>query len=453
MPIGRIEDRRMSITRELVELASRLTLDSIDEQAKTVARHCVLDWFGCAIAGSQEPLSKILVREMAAQDRGEATLAGRCERTGVLNAALINGAMSHALDFDDTHTLMSGHPSVPVVPAALALAERDDRDGASFLAAVIAGIETECRLGAIMNPQHYALGFHATGTLGTFGAAAACAHLLGLDVEAWSHALGVAGTQAAGLKSGFGTMAKPLHAGRAAQNGLFAALVARSGFTSNPEIIEAPQGFAVTHGVASVEEDVLRPYDGRFLVCDALFKYHASCYLTHAPIEAALKLRGEGLRAEDVESVEIRGSAGCVGVCDIAEPRTGLEGKFSLRATVAMALLGDDTADPASFNDERMANPDLRSMRDRVSFTIVPGRLPTQAEIVVRANGIELSADADVGQPAQDLDRQWDLLSAKFFGLASPVIGKDCAARLHEAIGGIERMRSMRHVAALSGPV
>jgi 2-methylcitrate dehydratase PrpD len=301
-----------------------------------------------------------------------------------------------------------------------------------------------------MNPHHYALGFHATGTLGTFGAAAACAHLLGLDGTAWAHALALAGTQASGLKSGFGTMAKPLHAGRAAQNGLFSALAARGGFVANPEVIETAQGFAATHGTPELDGDRLRAYDGKWLICDTLFKYHASCYLTHAPIEAALKMRGEGLKAADVESVQIRGSAGCIGVCDIAEPRTGLEGKFSLRATVAMALLGDDTADPASFNDARMASADFVAMRDRVSFVTVPGRVPTQATVAVRADGKEMAADADVGQPAEDLGRQWELLSAKFFGLARPIIGNERAARLHEAVNGIESVPSMRELVALS---
>ncbi len=171
----------------------------------------MLDWFGVALAGLREPLSGILVRELVFGDRGDATLVGHAQRASVLDAALNNGASSHALDFDDTHTLMSGHPSAPVVPAALALAERDGRDGASFLAAFVVGAELECRLGALLNPGHYAAGFHATGTPGTFGAAAAAAHLLALDDGQWRNAIGLAGTQAAGLKSGFGTMAKPLH--------------------------------------------------------------------------------------------------------------------------------------------------------------------------------------------------------------------------------------------------
>src|SRR5262249_45966409 len=150
-------------------------------------------------------------------------------------------------DFDDTHTAMNGHPSAPVLPALLALAETGTASGERLLPALVAGVELECRLATALGPRHYAVGFHSTGPLGAFGAAAACAHLLDLDEEQWTHALGLAGTQAAGLKSGFGTMAKPLHAGRAASTGLLAALLACGGFTANPTVIEAPQGFAATH--------------------------------------------------------------------------------------------------------------------------------------------------------------------------------------------------------------
>jgi 2-methylcitrate dehydratase PrpD len=438
-------------TAALVNSVAEITAGAIPLAARTVARHCVLDWFGVALAGSREALSDILVREVASLEPGDATLVGRDERTSALSAALINGAMSHALDFDDTHTMMSGHPSVPVVPAALALAERDDRDGEAFLAAVVAGVELECRLGALVNPGHYAAGFHATGTLGTFGAAAAAAHLLGLDAGRLRHALALAGTQAAGLKSAFGTMAKPLHAGRASANGLLAALLARGGFTGNPDIIETHQGFARTHGALDVDAERIERLRGRFLITDTLFKYHASCYLTHAAIEAASELRvGGGFRPDAIESVEVRGSVECVGVCDIDQPTTGLEGKFSLRATTAMALLGDDTSDPAAFSDERMRDPQFVSMRDRVTFMPQSDLAATSAALTVRANGQRFHADADTGRPATDLPRQWDALSAKFFSLATPVMERDRARRLHEAIAGIEMVTSMRALTALA---
>lgn len=437
------------VTRKLVESVAGLTLEDAPAPARSVARHCVLDWFGCALAGSLEPLSQILIHEIAAPEAGETTLVGRPEGTTLLTGALVNGAMSHALDFDDTHWMMNGHPSVPVVPAVLALAEQEDCDGAAFLAAVIAGIEFECRLGALIGAPHYAAGFHATGTLGTFGAAAAASHLLGLDSDAWCQAMGLAGTQAAGLKSGFGTMAKPLHAGRAASNGLLAALLARGGFTGNPAIIEAAQGFAATHAGGAVDPTHLARIGERWLITETLFKYHASCYLTHAPIEAASQLRAEGLRAEDIDSVQVRGSTTCVGVCDIAEPTTGLEGKFSLRATTAMALLGDDTSDPATFSDERMHDPDLRALRDRVVFSPEASLPATHAILIVHAKGRELTAEADTGEPASDLDAQWSKLSAKFFALAEPVIGRDNARELQSAIADIEGVPTVRHLTSL----
>ena len=439
-------------TQALVDSLAGLKLEDAPASVRSVARHCLLDWFGCALAGSREPLSLILIHETAARETGEATLAGRPERTTPLTAALVNGAMSHALDFDDTHWLMNGHPSVPVVPGVLALAEQEGCDGAAFLAAVIAGIEFECRLGALIGAPHYAAGFHATGTLGTFGAAAAASHLLGLDRVGWCHAIGLAGTQAAGLKSGFGTMAKPLHAGRAASNGLLAALLARGGFTGNPAIIETAQGFAATHAGGAIDAGRLVRIGEHWLITETLFKYHASCYLTHAPIEAASHLRAQGLGAEEIESVQVHGSTTCVGVCDIAEPSTGLEGKFSLRATTAMALLGDDTSDPATFNDERMRAHDLRTLRDRVVFSPELGLPATRATVIVRAKGRELTAEADTGQPASDLDAQWSKLSAKFFSLAEPVISRENAKALRGAVAEIEDVPSVRDLASLLRP-
>jgi 2-methylcitrate dehydratase PrpD len=441
----------MTITRTLVDQVSAVTYDAIPDTARAVARHCILDWFGCAVAGSREPLTRILIDSIAAHESGAATLIARGERATPLTAVLINGAMSHALDYDDTHTLMSGHPSAPVVPAALALAERDGRDGASFLTAVVAGIETECRLGAIVNPGHYALGFHATGTLGTFGAAAAAAHLLDLDADRWSHALALAGTQASGLKSAFGTMAKPLHAGRAASNGLLAAMLARGGYTGAADVIETAQGFASTHGASEIDASRLDALSGRWLIADTLFKYHASCYLTHAAIDAATRLRIEAsIEPDAIESVEVRASTGCMGVCDLPEPTTGLEGKFSLRATAAMALLGDDTSDPASFSDARMRDPAFVVMRDRVTFVPTPGLPPTRATVVVRVDGRDLAAEADTGTPEADLARQSERLRAKFIALAAPIMGSDRAAGLAAALERIDEAPSMRDIASLA---
>ena len=249
---------------------------------------------------------------------------------------------------------MGGHPSAPIIPAILALAETTGATGRDVLEAIVVGIEAECRLGALIGAQHYVIGFHSTGTIGTFGAAAACAHMLKLDEDGWLRALGLAGTQAAGLKSGFGTMAKPLHAGRAASNGLFSAIAARGGYTSNPAILETEARIFCDACRRETESGSARSLAGKFLIRDNLFKYHASCYLTHAPINAAQLIRSEHrLDPKRSTEVEVRVHPSLFSICNIEEPKTGLEGKFSLRATTAMALLGEDTSDLATFSDAK----------------------------------------------------------------------------------------------------
>ena len=377
------------------------------------AKHCMLDWFGVALAGAREPVSRIVFEQLARADGGdEATLLGFGRRASLATAALMNGTSSHALDYDDTHWGMQGHPSAPVLGALLALAERERAGGAALLAAFVAGVEVECLLGRWLNPEHYARGFHATGTLGSFGAAAAAAHLLELDERAWQHAFGLAGTQAAGLKSGFGTMAKPFHAGRAAQSGLGAALLAAAGFEANPEILDDPQGFAATHG-APLAQPSSDP-EG-WLILDTLFKYHAACHLTHATIEGLRELmRTQALTPAAVSGIELRVDPSCLGVCNIERPETGLQAKFSLKATAALALLGDDTSDPSTFHDARATAADVVALMRRVQVRAQP-MAATRSEVrVTRRDGVALSTVHDSGIPARDLADQQTRLRHKF---------------------------------------
>ena len=236
----------MALTSVLAEQARTLTFAAIPPETLTWARQCVLDYIACGIAGASDELTTILLAELAEQGgRESATVFGQRERLPAASAALINGAASHALDFDDVNLAMPGHPSVAILPALLALAQERGSSGRDVLTAFVAGYELQCRIGRVLAPGHYnVLGFHATATIGSFGAAAACAHLLGLDQDRYATALGIAGTQAAGLKSMFGTMCKPLHAGKAAYHGLMAVKLAMRGFTSRMDILECQQGFA-----------------------------------------------------------------------------------------------------------------------------------------------------------------------------------------------------------------
>ena len=236
-----------------------------------------------------------------------ATIVGHAARLPVLSAALVNGSASHALDFDDVNLAMTGHPSVTILPGLLALAEQRGSSGAEVLTAFVAGYELQCRIGPVIAPGHYdGLGFHTTGTIGSFGAAAACARLLGLDSEKFAMALGIVGTQAAGLKSLFGTMCKPLHAGKASYHGVLSAKLAARGFTARPDVLECAQGFARTRGPDFNPERAMQAPPGGWYICDDLFKCHAACYLTHAPIETARKLREQyGVKPEQVEKIRL----------------------------------------------------------------------------------------------------------------------------------------------------
>lgn len=439
-------------TRALVRAVRGIRWEETPDDAREVARHCLLDFLGVAIAGSREPLTEILVKEIVGGERSdEASLIGREERATRLTAALVNGAAGHALDFDDTHMAMGGHPSAPIIPAILALAETARASGRDVLEAIVVGVETECRLGALIGAQHYVVGFHSTGTLGTFGAAAACAHMLDLDEEGWLHALGLAGTQAASLKSGFGTMAKPLHAGRAASNGLFSALAAGGGYTSNQAILETEAGFFATHHGAEPSAEVLDRLAGKFLIRDNLFKYHASCYLTHAPINAAQLIRSEHrIDANAIDEVEVRVHPSLFGICNIAEPKTGLEGKFSLRATTAMALLGEDTSDLATFSDAKVAAPEVVSLRDRVKVIAAGKTRQTQATMIVKSNGKTFEAQSDSGKPATDLALQRDNLMRKFIALAAPILGRSNAQKCADAALDAERTSSAAELMRLT---
>ena len=425
-------------TAALARVGRAVALEHVPPEVSAVAKHCLLDWLGVALAGSREPLSEILAAELDASGSREATLFGRLDRVSALAAALMNGAAGHALDLDDTHLTMTGHPTAPVAPAVLALAERLDSSGADLLTAFIAGVEVECRLGALIGPSQYARGWHTTGTLGTFGAAAGCARLLSLDQRRWLHALGIAGTQASGLQAVFGTMCKPLHAGRAAANGLLSALLAARDFTSSSDIVEAYRGF----GPSAEPRGAVEAVGDRWLIPQTLFKHHAACYLTHGVLDSALMLRNEhGIAADDVAAIDVLVAPGVLEVANVEEPRTGLEAKFSLRGLTAMALLGDDTADPAAYNDQRMASPDLVAMRDRVRVSA--GKVRTTAGTVrlCTTDGRELVASVDASVPSANLGQQGERLRKKFDVLAGPIVGNDRAGAIAEMVGCLDELQ------------
>jgi len=430
-----------NITRTIADYCMGLKYEDLSEEAVEAAKHCLLDWVGVTLAGASEPLTQILIEQAMSDEGGpHATIVGDGRKTSANLAAVINGSASHALDYDDVQRRLHGHPTVPVAPVVLALAEKGDKSGKDVLTAFVAGLEAECRIGTYVGDSHYDKGWHSTATVGTFGAAVAAAHMMGLDGEKCALAMGIAGTQAAGLKSMFGTMCKPLHAGKAAQNGLFAAELASRGFTSRPDVLERHQGFAYTQSETSDIPGALDGLGEHFEVRDVLFKYHAACYGTHASIESALKLQEKAkVPVDEIERVEVVVEPGSMNVCGIPNPLTGLEGKFSLRFCTALALAGRDTARIDTYSDENVRSADMVDLFQKVEIMPKEGMPRMVADVIVHTkDGVVHRETHNAGVPAADLDAQWGRLVAKFEGCAEPVVGAEKTAGLINAMRNLE---------------
>jgi 2-methylcitrate dehydratase PrpD len=412
------------------------SFDAANMRAETIARarHAVLDWVGVTIAGAQEPLVDVLTKDAVENgENGESSLLGRREKVSPATAALINGAASHALDFDDVNWQMRGHPTVAVLPAVFSIAEQRRLNGRQTLEAFIVGYQIACVVGEMMGPSHYERGWHATATVGTLGAAAGASRLLGLNAEQCAHALGTAATQAAGLKAMFGTMCKPLHAGKAALNGLLSARWAGNGLTSNPDAIETHQGFAHTQSETFQNKTLPGSATLPLAIESGLYKYHAACFLTHASIDAVRRITDENnLQPSAVERVRLHVKSSHRDVCDIAEPASGLQVKFSIRHLLAMTIAGVDTTKLESYSQATAQRPDLADLRARVE--IVPDETLSRHSAWVEietSDGQRHQSLGDVGRPMQDTQAQWNKLQGKFRRLMTPAL---CDVRVEEII-------------------
>lgn len=436
-----------SITGALVARAQAMVAAPLRDDVRELARQCALDWIGVALAGSREPLVQLLMAQ-AQEDGGHAvaSIVGHSTSVNLQQAALINGAIGHAIDYDDANVAAQGHVTAAVLPAALAVAEARGLGGDALLRAFAAGYEMTGMVGQYVGRAHYERGFHGTCTVGSFGAACAASILMGLDATRTAVALGIAGTQAGGLKAQFGTMCKPLHAGRAAANGVNGAQLAARGFTGRVDLLEAPQGFgAATAPAVDAQAALATPAGGSHLHHN-LFKYHAACYGTHASIEAVASIvRRHGLVPSDVERIELDVEPGAQRMCDIRTPRTGLEAKFSLRLNAALAMASEDTSDPLTYTNAVAQRPDLIALRDRVRVQFMPADWPlmlSEARIHMR-DGRAFIARHDSGTPDADLPRQRQRLEHKFMALAASVVGAHQARKILLAIAEMEHLKDI----------
>ena len=443
----------MSLTADVGEFIAGVTDASVPEDVRRLAKRSILDGIGLAVAGSRSAAARIARREIEGYGElhREATVLGTDLALPARFAAFLNGLAIHADDYDDTQlaTLpdrvygLLTHPTAPVLPAVLALGERDDRSGRDALLAYLIGVEVETKVAEAIDPRHYSHGFHSTGTAGTIGSAAAASRLLGLNPSTTRVALGIAASQAGGLRENFGTMTKPFHAGRAAESGVLAASLASADFTAATNILEAKRGFFRAAG-GGYDRTMI---DGRlgnpwtFADPGVSIKPHPSGSLTHPAMGAFLDLVLENdLRPADVKRIRIGTNKHMPTALIHHRPADELAAKFSMEFCLAILLL-ERRAGLAEFKDEVVNRADVQAMITRITFEADPaadegGFREMTSLIDVELNDgrlIRARAEFAKGSPANPM--RDDELEDKFLQCLAWAgihegVGRDVAARV-----------------------
>ena len=441
---------RPPVTAKLAEFVVGAEPGALPPTVRREAARTLVNWVGGCVGGaSHEALGAIWRAVGPFSGAPEATVLGSARRTDPLTAALLNGASGAVLDFDDTHLRTVIHPASPIAPAVLALSQHMPVTGAAFLHAMVIGIEIACKIGNGISPDHYRHGWHITGTCGVIGAAAACAKLLGLDSQKTRWALSAAATQAAGLREMFGGMARILHAGRAAQNGLSAALLAREGLVSSDAGIEAEAGFAK---VLSRRHDWDQMTDGlgeRWETLENTYKPFATGIVAHPAIDGCIRLR----RAHDFSPGEIARVGIAVNpialmLTDNPVPTTALEARLSIQHVCATGLV-HDAAGVADLTEEMIGHPETVSLRGLVEARPDDGLERDQARVRIESHDGRVfetfveHAYGSLENPMTDAD-----LDAKVHTLADPVLGTDRTDRLIALCRSVTELNSAAILAA-----
>jgi 2-methylcitrate dehydratase PrpD len=439
-----------TLTKTLCVHLAAARYGDLSVAAQREARRGVLDWVGCALAGSRHTaIDTLLAVLQETGGRPQATVLGRGLTLGLLDAPLANGQMGHVLDFDDTH--MGGvilHASSPILAALFSLAERAPVSGADLMLAYAVGFEAGIRSG-LTAPGHHQGGWHLTGTLGTIAAAVAAAKLIELDAQRLTHAMGIGATQAAGMQQNRGTMCKSFHAGKAAQNGVLAALLAERGFDSTQEIIEGRKGFCRVYSDSAAPERLIAGLGESWLIEANGHKPYACGVVLHPLIDAIIAIRNrERIDPAAVSEISLRVHPLVLSITNVLEPTTGLQSKFSAVHSAAVALVDGD-AGIAQYSDAKAADPTVAALRRRTK-AIADATLRSDEAFATLEAGCQryeahvLHASGTAGNPMSDA-----AIEAKFRANATPVIGGERAQRVVESVWTLERRRDARQLIAL----
>jgi 2-methylcitrate dehydratase PrpD len=437
------------VTRTLARYVVAARPADLPPTVRKEAARTLLNWIGCAVGGSRHRTVDIAIEALSPfSGRAEATVLGRSNRLDIFHAALMNGISSHIFDFDDTHLRTIIHPAGPVASAILALAEHRPVSGEDFVNALVLGAEVECRIGNAVYPAHYDVGWHITGTVGPFGAAAAAGKLLNLSEQQMIWALGLAAAQPVGLREMFGTMTKSFHPGRAAQNGLTAAFLASKNFTSSNQGIEAPRGWANVLSTARRYSEITNDLGKTYEISFNTYKPFPCGIVIHPAIDGALQLRAErGLRAEQIDRVVLNVHPLVLELTGRKAPQSGLESKFSVYHAVAVAL-SRGTVGEREFADEAVKDPAVLALRERVSAEVDRSIAEDQVRIAItlkdgqRLDKHVVHAVGSMANPMSDAQ-----LEAKFRTLAEGILPADRVRRLMDMAWNIATLPDVAQVA------
>jgi 2-methylcitrate dehydratase PrpD len=458
-----------SLTDQVAGFILDTKASDIPKDVAHLGKRSVLDGIGLALAGAASETGAIARRYLTAlrfESEGDSSVIGTTLRIPARFAAFANGLAIHADDYDDTQLAVAKdrvyglltHPTAPALPPALALAERDRRGGADLMLAYQVGVEVECKVAEAIQPRHYQTGFHSTATCGSIGSAAASAKLLGLDREATRRALSIGATQAGGLRENFGTMTKPFHAGRAAENGVVAAEIAALGFTASPTGLEADRGFFRAAGggydAAAIEGKLGSPWTFHFP--GVSIKPHPSGSLTHPGMAVMMELiRANDIKPEQVKRVSVGTNHNMPNALIHHRPKNELQAKFSMEFCMAILLL-ERKGGLEQFTDEVVNRADVQAMIEKVDFAVHPeaeaagfDKMTTIIEIEL-ADGRKIRGQADFGKGSPANPMTDDELSEKFRQCAAwGKLGKDRIETVLDMLWHIEKLKDVNELTKL----
>ena len=461
------------VTKAVVDFIQSARLDDFPSDALTIGKRCIIDGLGVMLAGSVQPASRIVTDYSTAFDANpEATAFGRQPfQTSAAQAALVNATAGHALDWDDTQLATSAdrifglltHPTVPPLVAAMTIGEREQVSGRDFLEAFLTGFEVECKIAEAINPSHYKQGFHTSGTIGTFGAAVATAKLLKLDADALEHMLAIAASSASGIRVNFGSMTKPLHVGRAAQNGIVAAELAARGFTGGRDALDPPWGFFSTfsHGQGFDEDRILSVLgDPHTIVSPGVsIKPYPCGVLGHPTMDAMRRLIIDNdVDPKNITAIRVRAGSNILNPLRYDIATNELEAKFC-PAFMVGAIALRRKAGIAEFNDEFVQSDEVQAMMRKVT-RVLDADIEAQGWEKIRsivevdlADGSTLVQEADDryrGGP--DLPFTRDELFEKYSDCATLLLDDAAITTSFELAESVEQLPNLSELIASMAP-